>query len=133
MLGAMERFAGIAGMILIACAAMFARSYALSSQPVQIEECRIHNNHGAVAPFGAVSVTFTNTGTVPATEVRFRIQYGGQTADISDLGTFSPNVVIRHSFEAFRNLSYRGALPEKCAVAGVTLADGTTWPSQTPQ
>jgi hypothetical protein len=122
MLAAMERFAGIAGMILIACAAMFARSYALSSQPIQIVECRIHNNHGAVAPFGAVSLTFTNIGSVAASEVRFRIVYAGQTADVTDSGSFAPNVVIHHSFEAFRNLSYRGATPDTCAVTGVTLA-----------
>ncbi|HXM07400.1 MAG TPA: hypothetical protein VN936_08045, partial [Candidatus Acidoferrum sp.] len=124
MLAAMERFAGIAGMILIACAAMFARSYALSSQPIQIEACRIHNNHGAVAPFGAVSLTFTNQGSIAASEVRFRIEYAGQTADVTDSGSFAPNAVIRHSFEAFRNLRYRGAIPESCSVAGVTLIDG---------
>jgi hypothetical protein len=130
MLAAMERFAGIAGMILIACGAMFARSFALSSQPIQIEACRIHNNHSAVAPFGAVSLTFTNQGPIAASEVRFQIEYAGQAADVTDSGTFAPNVVIRHSFEAFRNLSYRGATPQACAVTGVTLADGTTWQSQ---
>jgi hypothetical protein len=130
MLAAMERFAGIAGMILIACGAMFARSYALSSQPIEIEECRIHNNHAAVAAFGAVSLTFANQGSVAASEVRFRIEYAGQTADVTDSGSFAPNVVIRHSFEAFRNLSYRGAIPQACAVTGVRFSDGTTWQSQ---
>jgi hypothetical protein len=117
----MERFAGIVGMIAIACGAMFARSYALSPQPIHIEECRIRNNHSAVAPFGAVTLAFTNVGSVAASQVRFRIVYDGQTADVTDVGTFAPNVVIRHSFEAFRNLGYRGAIPESCAVTGVTL------------
>jgi hypothetical protein len=81
MLAAMERFAGIAGMILIACGAMFARSVALSSQPIQIVDCRIRSHHSLVAPFGAVGLSFVNRGSVVVSKVRFRIVYDGQIAD----------------------------------------------------
>jgi hypothetical protein len=120
-------------LILALCAAMFGRTVASGSDPIRIDDCRIFNNHGYVAPFGSLSLGFTNRGLEPATEVRFTVVYAGQTAQITDSGTFGPNVAIRHQFEAYRNATYRGPAPESCAASYVRFEDGTVWQSRATQ
>jgi hypothetical protein len=125
--------ARIVSLVLVICGVMFGRTVASGSDPIRIDDCRIFNNHGYVAPFESLSLGFTNRGLEPATEVRFTVVYAGQTAQITDSGTFGPNVEIHHQFEAYRNSTYRGPAPESCAASYVRFEDGTVWEPRATQ
>jgi hypothetical protein len=85
-------------------------------------------NHVQVQPtgnsFGAgfVTVTFTNTSSVTATEVVFELSGAGGFQRINDVGTFTPGVQITHGF-----LYYAHTPNENVKVAEVDFADGTIW------
>jgi hypothetical protein len=96
--------------------------------PVALDDCRILNNRNFVAPYGALKLGFSNHAPIQADEVDFTIAYAGRTAHVRDAGSFEPNVAIRHSFEAFRDVLYRGPAPTSCFVDHVRFHDGTAWP-----
>jgi hypothetical protein len=72
-----------------------------------------------------VSVQFTNTGSVPATSVRFLIDDGRFTQVIVDKGTFSPGVQIKHDFAIPGGLDTHPNAA--CRVVEVDLANGSVW------
>jgi hypothetical protein len=72
-----------------------------------------------------LSVKFVNTGTVPATTVKFALNAGRYAQTIIDKGTFSPGVQIRHDFALADGVD---ALPNAtCNVMEVDFADGSVW------
>jgi hypothetical protein len=84
-------------------------------------------NHVEVQPTGDgfnagfVTVTFTNTSNVTATEVVFQLS-GTTFQRVNDVGTFAPGVQITHAF-----LYYAHTPDEHVKVAEVDFANGTIW------
>jgi hypothetical protein len=97
------------------------------SAPVRIDDCHVESYHNDVAPFGGLRISFVNLDSVAAREVRFAVDYGGRLAHLVDDGVFAPNVAIRHGFNAYRNSTFFGPAPGRCAVRFVRFADGSAW------
>ncbi|HTJ27275.1 MAG TPA: hypothetical protein VMA36_14030 [Candidatus Limnocylindria bacterium] len=76
---------------------------------------------------GGLHLGFVNRGKSAANEIRFRVEYRGQSDLISDIGNFAPGTLVSHSFENFSDYAYLGPTPNVCAVVMVRFADGTVW------
>jgi hypothetical protein len=76
---------------------------------------------------GGLHLGFVNHGASAATEVRFRVDYRGQSDLITVTGSFAPRTLVSRSFENFSDYAYLGPTPNVCAVVMVRFADGTIW------
>jgi hypothetical protein len=76
-----------------------------------------------VASSGKVTISFVDTGTVPATAVQFAVRSGKTIETIVDKGTFSPGASVTHNFSLGSEFGSASALD----VERVTFADGTSW------
>ena len=75
---------------------------------------------------GGITIEFVNTGAMPIAEVDFGVFYRAQPVLVKDVGTFSPGVVIKHTFyNVLYGYTYLGPTPEICRVNRVVFADGT--------
>jgi hypothetical protein len=70
-----------------------------------------------------VTISFVNTGSVPAKSVEFAVTTGNRTETIVDNGTFAPGTSIVHTFKKGARFVNASAV----RVQAVTFADGTTW------
>jgi hypothetical protein len=68
-------------------------------------------------------IRFVNNGTTPISSVAFAATEDGKTATIVDRGTFSPGIVISHSFRGDQMYGFDA----DCKVASVLFADGSAW------
>jgi hypothetical protein len=123
--------------VTVAPAAAQAQNIAYASKsPVAITSFRINDSYspGMIgseleqAPqFVAndVSVKFVNTGTTPATIVKFALNAGRYAQTIVDKGTFGPGVQIKHDFAVGDGVD---ELPNATVnVTEVDFADGSIW------
>ena len=74
---------------------------------------------------GEATISFVNTGNVPAKSVEFAVRSGHRTHIIVDKGTFSPGVKIVHTFNEGPPFPRSSSVE----VRSVTFADGSTWGS----
>lgn len=103
--------------------------------PVTISACvisrrpryRNRTNPYPLPVTGGLQIGFVNRGTSAAKEIRFRVDYRGESEVITDAGTFAPGALFSHSFENFSDYAYLGPTPNVCAVVMVRFADGTVW------
>jgi len=99
--------------------------------PVVIDSCREYStNPPKFAPRIRVQVRFHARGTRTARDVRFEITAQAHaTAHIADVGRFTPDAVVSHTFILPDNpvpASYR--MPEpRCEVESARFEDGSTW------
>lgn len=135
---------------LAACAAVltFGAGSAAGAQssPVTIQSCTVLRARPPVGPprfwypwgpvvrrgapvVDGVRIVYVNHRSVAADRVAFAVDYRGDRQHIVDVGTFSPNVTIDHSFGNFSGDAYLGPNPNRCAVRAVRFADGTVWRS----
>ena len=87
------------------------------TQPIPVWGGTYMNIDGA----GKVTISFVNSGVVPATSVQFALRSDKATELIVDKGTFSPGASIVHDFSSDFD-SAAGLEVEQ-----VTFADGTVW------
>jgi hypothetical protein len=93
-----------------------------SNAEPQIADASAYNTAGIAA------VTFVNTSNVPATEVDFTLSSNGEALKtLRDVGTFSPNVTVSHTFA-----NDQTARDQQLSVAEVKFADGTVWVNDAP-
>ena len=88
--------------------------------------------YGAIPPQSAavtdgIAITYTNAGTQVADRVAFDVNYRGQRDKIVDVGKFSPNVQIAHTFGNYEGLAFLGQTPDSCRVEAVRFVDGHVW------
>jgi hypothetical protein len=98
-----------------------------SNCPIRIDDSNLVPEIEEDDPFnpgGFAEITFTNVGTVPATDVAFAIENpaGAVLQVITDRGSFSPGAKIDHKYSM--PLSDRRL---KVVVARVIFANGDTW------
>jgi hypothetical protein len=105
------------------------------ASPVTISACQITRRaryRNVVSPYplpitGGLRIAFVNHGSSPAKDIRFHVDYRGESEVIEDAGTFSPGALVSHSFDNFSDYAYLGPTPNICAVVSVRFADGTVW------
>jgi hypothetical protein len=123
--------AGLAGVLTLAAGSPV---LAASPSPVSVIACDYSSYEGdagqlipETAPFRTsnVRVTFENNAPVPATHVRFAVQYAGSTQTVDEAGTFSTGTPITKDFMPSTGLEYNGSA--SCSVQSVTFSDGSTW------
>jgi hypothetical protein len=74
-------------------------------------------------------MVYKNKSTVPVDSIAFTATYGGESLDLSDKGSFAPDVAIDHVFRSFAGLPYGGPSAQaRCTVTDVHFTDGTSWP-----
>jgi hypothetical protein len=103
--------------------------------PVSISQCSITRRaryRNIVSPYplpitGGLRIAYVNHGTTAAKDIRFHVEYRGESEVIVDTGTFSPGALVSHSFDNFSDYAYLGPTPNVCAVVSVRFADGTVW------
>ena len=97
------------------------------ADPIRIDDCHILSPRFFANK--SLTLTFTNRRPVAADEVHFTVEYGGKVARITDKGTFSQDIGIRHAFDAFPAQLYYsyGFWPKDCSVNYVHYSDGTAW------
>jgi hypothetical protein len=73
---------------------------------------------------GRVDVSFTNTNSVPATDIVFNIENrnGAILHQFEDVGTFAPGVAVQHNFSD--NVLNRN---QQVVVQAAAFADGSKW------
>jgi len=76
-----------------------------------------------IASFPELTISFVNTGAVPATAIRFAVHTGTTTEIVAGSGTFSPGASITQDFAL--GSAFGGAATVE--VQDVTFADGTSW------
>ena len=102
------------------------------TNPVQVSACSL-NSITATTSSGdsptyetigtLLNIRFVNNGTTPISSVAFAVTEDGKTSTIVDRGTFSPGVVISHSFRGDQMYGFDAS----CKVASVLFADGSAW------
>jgi hypothetical protein len=104
------------------------------ADPIRIDDCHITNPR-FYAPFSkSLALTFTNRRSIAADEVRFTVEYAGRMVHVTDTGTFSTNIGIHRTFDAFPAslYYYYGFWPKNCTVDYVRYSDGSIWIPRTP-
>jgi hypothetical protein len=124
-----SRTAALAAALLLAGAPALALADSMpdntAGAPVQLNNVQFTAENTADGSFGpaAAEIAYTNASSQPATEVVFAVMSDGNVADMyDDVGTFSPGVLIDHTFPATET-----ADASQVAVAQVTFADGSVW------
>lgn len=93
------------------------------SQPLSAEE--VDRASDIVA--GRLWFSLTNEWPEPATEVKFRVQYGAFQATVVDTGFFSQGVRIEGTSDVTVFSPWVGIDPQACTVVSVKFANGTAW------
>lgn len=115
--------------------------------PVAITECTVlqfvaSGGYPFWRPFGpypleslytdGIRISYINHGPQPATRVAFLVNYRGDIQRIIDVGIFSPNVTIKHTFGNFTGDAWLGPKPNACRVVAVRFVDGSVWRAVAP-
>jgi hypothetical protein len=106
-----------------------------TSAPVAVSTCTVTDlyNGASVADLGlplayrTLRVSFRNTDDTVATRVAFDVTHDGERTTVIDSGRFSKGVAIDHSFVTDFSGSGYSRIPDSCAVASITFADGRRW------
>jgi hypothetical protein len=123
-------------------AAQPATTAVVAPAPVGIDNCALMTNAYYPGPgfirngnmrwvtTAGLKITFHNRGTQHAASIRFQVNYRGDVETIDDVGNFTPNVQITHSYSQFVDFAYLGTRPNSCRVVMVKFADGTVWSTE---
>lgn len=132
---------------LVALSLATAPTLAKGGSPVKIASCTVlraaapvrsyyprywYPYYGGIPPQSApvtdgLAITYTNAGPQVADRVAFDVNYRGQRDKIVDVGKFSPNVSIAHTFGNYEGLAFLGQTPDSCHVEAVRFVDGHVW------
>jgi hypothetical protein len=122
--------AALAALVLAGAPALASAAPA-QANPIQLNNVKIAQSYGVYNQFepGAVSVSFTNHGTVAATGVIFNLVDGSGNilAQYNDVGSYPQGATVRHNFEDTHLDN-----GQKLEVAQVKFADGTSWSAPSP-
>jgi hypothetical protein len=125
---------GLTAAVLIAAVPLVAHADASPSPIVVSSTVTTHAVTGkfeAVPVPGQVIVTFKNISAQTVKDVVFSVvntDGGYEVGQIDDIGTFSPNVSIKHVFSNSYDLI--DFVEVKLVPIQATFADGTTWKAQ---
>jgi hypothetical protein len=117
--------ATMAAALLLGGAPALASADEMATGPVQLGN--VQSNQVYTPDFtsdpGFATVAFTNTGSMPATDVVFAVKSGGNVVDVYDAaGSFAPGVAISKNFPSTVPASDRDI-----EVESVTYSDGSVW------
>jgi hypothetical protein len=149
---AAARFAKPEDALAMLCAGDVAKAQNGTGPPVTIDSCTPIITQAAAQPtpaplFGGIqlassssgiAITFVNTSTKTADLVNFAVDSHDQRFIIRDVGKFSPDISISHSYRNGAGQAF--VLPQfiaphvMCQVASVRFVDGSVWrPGQPTQ
>ena len=127
----LSAIAGLTGVLTLAAGSPV---LAATPPPVSVVACDYSSYEGdagqlipATAPFRTSNLllTFENNAPLPATHVRFAVQYAGSTQIVDETGTFSSGIPITKDVTTSPGSEYNGSAA--CSVQSVTYSDGSTW------
>ncbi len=107
----------------------------LPAAPVAISDCRGGIASLELVEIAAYDVTFRNTSTAVADEIRFRIAYGrSKSIDFDIKGAFNPNVDVKRrlSHSVGIGLYTYTSSANTCTVQYVHFVDGSSWGQPRP-
>jgi hypothetical protein len=123
---ATERMATMGAILILAGVPAFVAAELLQEAPVRIDLVEIEQSRGALNEYepGLVSVAFTNTNAVTATDVVFDLigADGALIARYDDVGSFAHDTT---QLQGFADIQAESDL--QLAVSYVKFADGTSW------
>jgi hypothetical protein len=111
----------VAAFALLAAAANAQQMH--SKFGIKLYGCNVVQNGNST---DGVWVNYTNTRSMPATEVDFVVRYNGVVNTMTDVGKFSQYAQIQHTLHnALIGAAWNGQTPQNCRVSRVIWADGT--------
>jgi hypothetical protein len=116
-----NQVAAIAAFCLLAAPPMISLAGSATTDPIAVTNVEVQPTAYSSGT-GFVSVSFTNTSNVTATEVVFELSSETSFQRIHDVGRFAPGVQIRHAY-----LDYSRMPDQQVKVTRVDFADGTIW------
>jgi hypothetical protein len=117
--------ATLAAALLLGGAPALASASGMPSGPVKLDSVQFNQAYTPDQTFdpGMATIAFTNTGSVPATDVVFAVTSNGNIVDAYDAsGSFAPGVTVSKAFP-----SAEPASDQNVVVQSVTYADGSVW------
>jgi hypothetical protein len=96
--------------------------------PIQVNNVQFTAQATAEDTYGPenADISFTNNGSMPATEVLFEVKEDGNVVDFYDAtGTFTPGVAIDNSFASLAGI--KSEPDAHVIVSRVMFADGSVW------
>jgi hypothetical protein len=133
--------------LLTAIFSVNASAEAQGRPPIGITDCTLlqyapEAQHPFWRPFGpypiesyyadGIRIVYVNHGPLAATRVAFVVNYRGDVQRIIDVGTFSVNVTINHTFGNFTGDAWLGPRPNSCRAVAVRFADNSAWRAAAP-
>ena len=99
--------------------------------PIAIQSCTIMSPmHFSKKPRGT-AITFVNHASKTATSITFAVGYRNSASNflrrVTDVGSFAPGQVIKHTYSLYNDITYAGAQTHGCAAVAITWADGSKW------
>jgi hypothetical protein len=124
--------ASIAMTASLPISAVAATSFPSQSAPIRLNDVQIAEASDTFNNFnylGLVTVSFTNTSSMPATEIVFALwdRHGVFLNNIKDVGNYAPGAAVRYGFANLET-----ALHQQLDVEKVTFADGSIWTNSVP-
>jgi hypothetical protein len=141
------RYFAFGSALLIAILSVSVGAEAQGRPPIAITECTILQYtpaplHPFWRPFGpypiesyyadGIRIVYVNHAPLAASRVAFLVNYRGDVQRIIDVGTFSPNVTINHTFGNFTGDAWLGPRPNSCRAVAVRFADNSVWRAVAP-
>jgi hypothetical protein len=100
---------------------------ATSTAPVAITYVRVADLKSDEGRRGTIYLSYRYQESVAADDVRFAIRHGQATAEVRDLGLFSPSARIDHRFAGGSVMQWGAGSSSSASVVYVHFVNGTSW------
>jgi hypothetical protein len=108
---------------------------ALAAAPVLVKQCFVTSPKPLSKTAGGTQIDYIIYGKKSASAITFAVGYRNAAQHfvrtVTDYGTFSPGVEIKHHFSLFNDVTYAGQHVQSCVPTRVKWADSTLWMAPT--
>jgi len=117
----------------IAGAALAAASLvpATAAAPVLVKQCFVTQPKPLSKNASGTQIDYIIYGKKNASQITFAIAYRNSASHflrtVTDVGTFSPGVEIKHHFDLYSDVTYAGEQVQSCVPTKVKWSDATLW------
>jgi hypothetical protein len=108
---------------------------AVAAAPVLVKQCFVTSPRPLSKNAGGTQIDYVIYGKKKASAITFAVAYRNAAQHflrtVTDYGTFSPGVEIKHHFSLFNDVTYAGQHVQSCVPTRVKWADSTMWMTPT--
>lgn len=108
---------------------------AVAAAPVMVKQCFVSSPKPLSKKAGGTQIDYIIYGKKNASAITFAVAYRNAAQHflrtVTDYGTFSPGVEIKHHFSLYNDVTYAGQHVQSCVPTRVKWADSTLWMAPT--